>query len=224
MAARGAMKSFDDPVYSMGCTLGNLVIRFRQCASVWGLIGCVAAPAPSKAPAASRIETEGPKTLLAKHQSLEAPRAEPSPASIPLSLPTSLPISGFEPAVIRFPDDRQASPLFVVTHGAGGQANWHCSHYAELLGPSAALLCPCGKRMVTRDPARGYYYPDHIALSGELTAVRAAVEEHSDLLQLEASVYIGYSQGASMGVLAVASHGDWWPRLALVEGGYDAWY
>jgi predicted esterase len=164
------------------------------------------------------------KTLLPKHQSLEALRAEPLAVDVPLSLPTSIPISGFEPAVVRFPDDRQASPLFVVTHGAGGQANWHCSHYADLLGPAAALLCPCGKRMVTRDPARGYYYPDHIALSGELSAVRAAVEEHSDLLQLEASVYIGYSQGASMGVLAVASHGDWWPRLALVEGGYDAWY
>ena len=159
-----------------------------------------------------------------KHQPLESLRTEPLPLEVPTSLPTSLPINGFEPAVVRFPADRQASPLFVVTHGAGGQADWHCRHYAQLLGPSAALLCPHGKRMVTRDAARGYYYPDHIALSDELIAVHAAVEEHLDLLQLEASVYIGYSQGASMGALAVASHGDWWPRLALVEGGYDAWY
>lgn len=77
--------------------------------------------------------------------------------------------------------------------------------------------------MVTRDRTRGYYYPDHLKLSDELTTARLAmVEKHSPALQAGANVYIGYSQGASMGALAVAAHGDLWPKLALVEGGYDA--
>jgi predicted esterase len=78
--------------------------------------------------------------------------------------------------------------------------------------------------MVSRDPARGYYYPNHLELSDELVAVHAALmEKHSQSIYPQSSVYIGYSQGASMGVLAVAAHGDWWPRLLLVEGGYDSW-
>jgi predicted esterase len=78
--------------------------------------------------------------------------------------------------------------------------------------------------MVAQDSARGYYYPDHLKLSEELMAARSAMlERYAPLLQTDQSVYVGYSQGASMGVLAVANHGDLWPRLALVEGGYDDW-
>jgi len=142
----------------------------------------------------------------------------------PTELPTSLVLVGFEPAVLRLPEDRKPAPAFVITHGAGGQADWHCSHYANLLGPSAALLCLRGKRMVTRDPMRGYYYPNHLKLSDELVAAHAALlEKLSQAIHTQSIVYMGYSQGASMGVLAVADHGDWWPRLLLVEGGYDTW-
>ncbi len=202
--------------------LGNLVIWFRQCASVLALIGCT--------PARLRTPSALPETREVASESL--PTAPPGPASVEPKLdelptpelPTSLPVAGFEPSVIRLPADRKASPVFFVTHGAGGQADWHCNHYADLLGPSAALLCLSGKRMVARDPARGYYYPDHLWLSDELAMARATmIEKYSPVLQVDSSVYVGYSQGASMGVLAVAAHGDWWSRLALVEGGYDTW-
>jgi predicted esterase len=78
--------------------------------------------------------------------------------------------------------------------------------------------------MVINDPSRGYYYPDHIALGRELSGAHAALREHyADRLFMNQAVYAGYSQGASMGALAVAEHGDWFPRLLLIEGGFDAW-
>ena len=130
----------------------------------------------------------------------------------------------FEPAVLRWATAQVRAPLFIVTHGAGGMAEWHCQHYATLLGPGITLLCPRGKRMFANDPSRGYYYPNHVALAEELHGARDAMLQHHAARVCEGSVvYVGYSQGASMGVLAVGEHGDWWPRLLLVEGGYDSW-
>jgi predicted esterase len=93
-----------------------------------------------------------------------------------------------------------------------------------MLGPAGTLVCLKGKRMFINDPSRGYYYPDHIALGREVSRARVALMGHyADRLFLNEAVYVGYSQGASMGALAVAEHGDWFPRLLLVEGGFDAW-
>ncbi len=205
-----------------GSVLGNLTIRFRQSASALALIGCSSPPwaAPRHVTAAGSVALAGtskspPEPAATATTHSEAPLTEP---------PSSLAVDGFEPSVIRLPADGKAAPLFVVAHGAGGQASWHCHHYEAMLGPSAALLCLTGKRMVTRDPTRGYYYPDHIWLSDELMAAYASMSRsHANVMLGSSRVYIGYSQGASMGVLAVAAHGDLWPRLALVEGGYDAW-
>ena len=219
------LKNGRQPCYSV---FGNLAIGFRQCASVLALIACTPAqsptsitvPKPREVASKSAPPSNGDQPTPSTADTLEANPSKP----LTSELPTSLPVQGFEPAVIRFPSDRKPAPLFTITHGAGGQADWHCNHYADLLGPSALLLCLRGKRMVARDRARGYYYPDHLRLSDELAAARAALlEKYSLTLALDSGVYIGYSQGASMGVLAVARHGDWWPRLALVEGGYDAW-
>ena len=202
--------------------LGNLTIRFRQCASVLALIGCgtphststrLATGAGSAAKAVLADKPPGPAT------------SELEPSTPPLAeLPTTLELDGFEPSVLRLATDRRPAPLFVITHGAGGQAAWHCHHYEQMLGPTAGLLCLAGKRMVARDPTRGFYYPDHMRLSDELSAAHAAMfKKYSGALLGTTSVYIGYSQGATMGVLAIAPHGDIWPRLALVEGGYDSW-
>jgi predicted esterase len=134
---------------------------------------------------------------------------------------TELSVPEFEPAVVSY---RAHAPLFVVTHGAGGNAEWHCRHVDRLLGGRASLICPRGKRRHARDPSQGYYYPDHLSLRRE---VHAAVE------QFEARVpeggatrpytYAGYSQGATMGALAFAEEGRLFSHLLLVEGGYADW-
>ncbi len=190
--------------------------------SVAVVIGCTAArsQAPRTLPQIPTVKPAVPEKARPRPETV-APRAS---QPVPAELPTSLSLAGFEPAVLRLAEDRNPAPTFVITHGAGGQADWHCSHYAELLGPAAALLCLRGKRMVSRDPSRGYYYPNHLELADELVAAHTALlEKHSPAVFSQSSVYAGYSQGASMGVLAVAAHGEWWPRLLLVEGGYDTW-
>lgn len=200
--------------------LGNLANRFRQSASALALIGCSAPPL-----GAPRLVTATGSEAPAR--TLKLPAEPSTPARVEASFeepPSSLPIDGFESSVIRLRADRQPGPLFVVAHGAGGQASWHCRHYEAMLGPTAVLLCLAGKRMVTHDPTRGFYYPDHIQLSEELTAAwTSMLQRHAAAILGTDGVYIGYSQGASMGVLAAGPHGELWPRLALVEGGYDTW-
>ncbi len=220
-------------------SLGNPVTSIRQCAFVGCLLGCAANPpanppklaaeqatvlrsdsiirsGPDAAPQlASSASSPAPQNPTQREQSSNRAIAEP---------PSSLAIDPFESAVLRWAPELARAPLFVITHGAGGQAEWHCQHYAALLGSGGTLLCPKGKRMFASDPSRGYYYPDHVALAEELHRAREAMlQRYGTPISDSSVVYVGYSQGASMGVLAVAERGDWWPRLLLVEGGYDSW-
>jgi predicted esterase len=220
-------------------TLGNPAARFRQYALVGCLLGCAAnPPAKPPRPAAQRAadlpgdanmpsKTEAAPQLVSS-ASQRAPatpmQGEGTSSAAELQLPSSLSIDHFEPAVLRWAAAQVRAPLFVITHGAGGFAEWHCQHYAALLGSGGTLLCPSGRRMFASDPSRGYYYPNHVVLAEELQGARDAMLQHYAMrIREEAIVYVGYSQGASMGVLAVHKHGDWWPRLLLVEGGYDGW-
>lgn len=214
--------------------------RFRQCA----LLGCVligCARPPLSAPgtnygraaqgfdgASSTNESSGvqawPPTSAPLPEQNE-PQVQRTPESVSaLTSNSSLPIESFEPAVVRWATEQHPAPLFVIAHGAGGMAEWHCQHYAALLGRACTLVCLKGKRMFASDANRGYYFPNHLALAEELLGAHSALlEHHAERIYANSAVYVGYSQGASMGILAVAEHGDWFPRLLLVEGGYENW-
>jgi predicted esterase len=90
-----------------------------------------------------------------------------------------------------------------------------------MLQGRASLLCLRGKRRFAGDPSQGYYYPDHLALRREVTI---AVERFEAVApKARPYVYAGYSQGATMGALAVAPSGDVFSDLLLVEGGFADW-
>jgi predicted esterase len=113
------------------------------------------------------------------------------------------------------------TPKLVVTHGAGGQAEWHCRHWDKILSSQATLICPQGKRRFRSDPTRGYYFADHLQLEQEVLSAIAHFEEHFEARAPdEKYLYVGYSQGATMGALAFASHGELFPYLLLIEGGF----
>ena len=214
--------------------------RFRQCALLGCFLICCArpprsAPSASNGPVAQAFDGASPTNELSgahawapvgdplpeqnEPQLAQPPETAPAPVSS-----SSLPIESFEPAVLRWATEQHPAPLFVIAHGAGGMAEWHCQHYAELLGPACTLVCLKGKRKFASDANRGYYFPNHLALAEELLGAHSALlEHHAEQIVTNAAVYVGYSQGASMGVLAVAEHGDWFPRLLLVEGGYENW-
>jgi pimeloyl-ACP methyl ester carboxylesterase len=149
--------------------------------------------------------------------------AEPEDAS-PTAPWQSLDVPGFEPAWVWVPEGAERLPVIVVTHGAGGAAEWHGARYRELLGDRAILVCPRGRRINHRVPSEGYYYPDHFTLAREVhQALVALGVRYRTRIDAERLVYAGYSQGATMGVLGLGTMRSPFKRLILVEGGTSGW-
>jgi predicted esterase len=160
-----------------------------------------------------------PATNAFAHPATKTPdRTATLPQSTPAEGWHELPLEGFEPALVYYVPQ---GPKLVVTHGAGGHAEWHCEHYRRIFEGRVSLLCARGKKRYYNDPAQGYYYPDHRALSAEVLELVATFETRFEPRSAgERYVYTGYSQGATMGALAFASEGGVFSHLLLVEGGY----
>ena len=146
-----------------------------------------------------------------------------------------VPIEGWRPAVVFVPpgpaDDR--FPLAVVMHGAGGRPEPHCENWRRLLRERAYLLCPRGTawgHVPEGAEPEGYFFRDHRALGRELVLALAAVRAaHAPRLDAERALFVGFSQGATMGALALhdlartPEGARAFGRLALVEGGTAEW-
>ena len=142
-----------------------------------------------------------------------------------------LAVEGHHPAWISLLPEAERQPVLFAMHGAGGYAEWHCSHWRELLGKRGLIVCPAG------DPIGpgldyGFYFRDHFALRKEVLAVLHAVATQlTSQADLERSVFLGYSQGATMGVHALFVDDSAakdvsmriFSKLVLVEGGFSEW-
>jgi predicted esterase len=85
------------------------------------------------------------------------------------------------------------------------------------------LLCLRGTPIDVRYPS-GFYYKDHFALGREFRAALGALTAAVGARVLPAAgVYAGFSQGAIMGAPMIVPHAALFPRLALIEGGYEYW-
>lgn len=144
-------------------------------------------------------------------------------------------IEGWRPAVVFVPPgpaDRRF-PLAVVMHGAGGRPEPHCENWRRLLRERAYLLCPRGTpwgHVPEGEEPVGYFFRDHRALGRELVLALAAVRAaHAPRLDAERALFVGFSQGATMGALALhelartPEGAGAFGRLALVEGGTAEW-
>jgi predicted esterase len=130
--------------------------------------------------------------------------------------------------VVEPPSDGRARPLVVVTHGAGGRAEPHCDRYAARVRGRAWVVCLRGKPIdaLRPEPERGYFYPDHRALAGELAEAMAALgARYGARVDATRAIYAGYSQGATMGLLALHERGvpDAFAGVLFVDGGYADW-
>jgi predicted esterase len=162
-----------------------------------------------------------PPSNVSLPESPEPVVAAPSPKNA-AAPPTSLEIPGFDPATLSFPGGAEANDLVLVAaHGAGDSPAEQCRAWRRVLGERGIVLCLAGPRVAVHSDGR--YFPDHFALEkivlASLDAFRKAFPNESRV----PIVYAGYSQGATMGSLMIVNHGDLFPRLALVEGGFEGW-
>ncbi len=207
-------------------------------------IGCGGAdhpPAPTSSSASERVVERAPTAV---GDAASSPSAAPSSAAA-VEPPAhralfqdeprirQLALQGFEPAHIVLPrgEGRQKARLALIAHGAGERPEPHCAHYEALLPDDYLLVCtrgyPSNKHLP--EAQRGYFYDGHPKLGQELQAiftVLATEEPYASSVELERALYVGFSQGASMGILALHER----PELAahfngvlLVDGGAGEW-
>lgn len=121
------------------------------------------------------------------------------------------------------PKGPSARPLVVAAHGAGGTPEWHCGWLTQAVGTQAHVLCLRGHAIARG--ADAYYYPEHHTLEQlflEGTQAAMAVLP-SNAATKDGHVYVGYSQGATMGALMIVAHAERFPNLLLIEGGHSHW-
>jgi predicted esterase len=172
---------------------------------------------PTEMPNASSTHTPTPNTVSTVRGGSVAP---PRATNVDIRL---LAVSGFETAIVAVPHSERAVPLLVATHGAGGDSRWECERWSRVARGRWFVACPTGVPL-RRGESGSYYYPDHPTLEREVLAVVAAVRANYGARVSERDgVYLGYSQGATMGALMVVEHGADFPHLVLIEGGSGDW-
>ncbi len=132
--------------------------------------------------------------------------------------PSRLASSGQQPLRVAF-----------AAHGAGGRAADHCVHWDKHLADDVLIVCPTGTLLRRDDENGGAYFESHLVLREEIEALAAAIRERFQKRVLWGDwLYLGYSQGATMGALAllegeplVGKAG--FSQLVLVEGRGENW-
>lgn len=177
-----------------------------------------ARPEPSATPASATTTAADESSAVAAEATHHTPeQARPSATF------RELLVEGFLPALLYVPAGSEPRPLVVATHGAGGGPEWECDYWHALTRGHAILLCLRGTPIDVRYPS-GFYYKDHFALGREFRAALAAVNVALGARILQgAGLYAGFSQGAIMGAPMIVPHAEDFPRLALIEGGYEYW-
>jgi pimeloyl-ACP methyl ester carboxylesterase len=175
--------------------------------------------------AAISSETQSPRT---SSPSLSASSGNPETATAPPigdldngPHVTVLAIADVPPPILVLPHSNQSTPLLIGAHGAGGSPEWQCDWLSSLRTTPTALLCLRGLPL-----ARGeltFYYPEHHSLGRWLAAALERVTGDHGSRLASPFIYVGYSQGATMGALAIQTAKTVIPNLLLVEGGLEGW-
>lgn len=112
---------------------------------------------------------------------------------------------------------REPRPLIVAVHGAGDRAEWSCGGWRMVAGEYAFVVCPQGMKM---DAMRfGWDSAETIRrrVASAVTAVRARFGEY---IADGPTLYVGFSQGATLAGPTLLDPAQSFPFVALAEGGY----
>lgn len=136
---------------------------------------------------------------------------EPSVEEVPIE-------SGF-PLLVWAPRGRGTFPLVIAAHGAGCVAEDHCAYWWRLTQGRAIVACLRGEPLYRNRPEQGFFFRDHFALGRELALSVGALTKHFGDRIGARKTFAGYSQGATMGALALPNSGLTFEQLVFIEGG-----
>lgn len=131
-----------------------------------------------------------------------------------------LAIPGYLPAAIGIPTDPQPKPILVALHGSFDQPEWHLETWYPLFQKHAFLLCTRGIKRVDspQDPAFFRYVYREIEPE-LLLGMKLLQNKFSSQISSGPMMYLGFSQGAILGVPFLVKHAEQFPKAILIEGG-----
>ncbi len=154
----------------------------------------------------------------------------PTPAASSASLPPTLPplsgvawiehldLDGGHEAYICPPlGAREPRPLIVAVHGAGDRAEWSCGGWRMVAGEYAFVVCPQGMKM---DPMRFAWDRAETIRARVESAIVAARARFGAYIADGPTLYVGFSQGATLAGPTLLDPAQSFPFIALAEGGY----
>ncbi|HET7539783.1 MAG TPA: PHB depolymerase family esterase [Polyangiaceae bacterium] len=166
-----------------------------------------------------------------------APVEPPSASSAPSATPTSTPASAELPPLLavawiehlELPDGHEAyvcpplaarepRPLIVAVHGAGDRAEWACGGWRMVAGEYAFVVCPQGQKM---DATRFAWDSAETIRRRVESAVAAARARFARYIADGPTLYVGFSQGATLAGPTLLDPAQSFPFVTLAEGGYN---
>lgn len=184
------------------------------------LLGANAPPGPATPPA-SIAAPEDSSGELSRDTNSTSPPPEGESAQKHGALVAALDIPDVPPPILVLPASTAPVPLLLGAHGAGGSPEWQCPWLSSLTATPTALLCLRGLPLSRGELA--FYYPEHHSLGRWLAAALERVGADHGSRLAPPFIYVGYSQGATMGALAIQTAPNAIPHLMLVEGGLEGW-
>jgi len=113
---------------------------------------------------------------------------------------------------------RERRPLIVAVHGAGDRAEWACGGWRMVAGEYAFVVCPQGRKM---DPSRFAWDSEETIRKRVASAIAAARARFGEYIAEGPTLYVGFSQGATLAGPTLLDPAQSFPFIALAEGGYD---
>jgi predicted esterase len=109
-------------------------------------------------------------------------------------------------------------PVVVALHGAGDRAEWSCGGWRVVASEYAFVVCPQGLKM----DAERFGWDSPATIERRVEAALAAVHARFGAYVAEGpTLYVGFSQGATMAGPTLLAKKDRFPVVALAEGGYN---
>lgn len=172
-----------------------------------------APPAASVAPIPAKEQAPSPKP--AGLQPLDAGAS-----------PIALAVAGYRDAVVHVPNGATEPRSFIIAlHGNFDRPEWQCDVWREVSGGRPFILCPRGspRTDVPRSLDRWTYDGAPQTLSEIEAGSNALRDRFGAYLESGATVLVAFSLGAIYASHFVIEHADDFPRLVLIEGGFNGW-